>query len=120
MDYLKQLNVLRDELHKKIVHLVISSQPSGWDYILELDEPLETSFTVRSRQTDRLITTQVDLTGIDGVTGELYAETADGTGKKLYYHDLTIEQLVQLHNLLLSNSFTILEKKNVRNLIPVS
>ncbi len=120
MSYIKQINSLRDELHKKIVRNVITAYLPGSDYILELEEPLETSFTVRSRQTERLITTQVQVTGIDGTTGELFAETADGEEKKLYYHDLTVEQLAMLLSRIESDLYTVIEKENVRHLITVS
>ncbi len=120
MDYFKQISSLRDELHKKIIRNVITTYLPGSDYHLDLEEPLETSFTVRSRQTGRLITTQVDLTGIDGTTGELLAVTADGEEKKLYYHDLTLEQLAMLLARLESDLYTVIEKENVRHLITVS
>jgi hypothetical protein len=117
MDYLKQLNELRNDLHKKIVYLAIKSVSPGSDYVLELEDPLEASFTVRSRETGDLVTTQVTVMGVDGTTGELVASTANGTGKKLYYNDLTLEQLARLFTYLEQKLFTITEKEYVRHLI---
>lgn len=119
MNYFKQLNDLRDELHKKIIRQVILAYHPGKEYHLELEEPLEASFTIRSKETGRLITTQVEITGIDGTTGELVAETADGTPKKLYYHDLTLEQLVMLLTRIESQLYTVTENEYDRHLITV-
>jgi hypothetical protein len=120
MDYFKQLNDLRDELHKKIIHTAILASAPGSYYDLDLDDHLEASFTIRCKETCERITTQVNLTGINGTTGELVAETAHGTPKRLYYSDLTLEQLATLHKKLEAKLFTITEEKNVRHLITAS
>lgn len=120
MDYIKQLNTLRDELHRKIVYRSIIAHHPGSEYTLDLNDPVVTSYTVRSRETGDLVTTQVTVTGIDGTTGELVAETATGVRKKVYYNDLTLEQLARLLLNLEAKLFTVTEFKNGRNIITVS
>lgn len=120
MDYIKQLNDLRNELHRKIVYRSILAHDPGAQYILDLHNPVETFYSVLSRETGEPVTTQVRLTGIDGSTGELIAETATGVRKKLYYNDLTLEQLARLLLHLEAKSFTVTEFKNARHLITVS
>ena len=120
MDYIKQLNDLRNELHKKIVYRSILAHDPGAQYILDLHNPVEAFYSVLSRETGEPVTTQVTVTGIDGSTGELIAETATGVRKKLYYSDLTLEQLARLLLHLEAKLFTVTEFKNVRHLITVS
>jgi len=120
MDYLKQLNTLRDELHRKIIHTAILASDPGRHYFLELEECLEACYIIRSRITGDLESTPVNITGINGTTGELVAETAHGTPKKLYYNDLTLEQLATLLKKLESKLFTITQEENVRHLITAS
>ncbi len=120
MDYFKQLNDLRNELHKKIVHAAILISDPGSHYFLDLDEPLEACYCIRSRETGNLESTPVNVTGINGTTGELVAETAHGTPKRVYYNDLTLEQLATLLRKVETNSFIITKTKDVRNLITVS
>ena len=119
MDYIKQLLELRNELHKKIIFAAIRCAAPGSDQILELNDPLDASFTIRSRESDALITTHVTVTGIDCTTGELVAATADGTQKKLYYNDLALEQLAWMLKTVESSSFTLTEKYHDRHLITV-
>jgi hypothetical protein len=114
MDYFKQINDLRNELHKKIVHRAILAADAGSYYYLELSDPLEACYCIRSRESNHLETTQVIVTGINGTTGELVAETANGTPKRLYYHDLTLEQLATLLRKLETNFFTIIKTEDVR------
>jgi len=120
MDYFKQINELRDELHRKIIHKAILMSDPGTKYYLELDEPLEACYTIRSRETGNLECTQVILTGICGTTGELFAETAGGTSKRLYYRDLTLEQLATLLGKLDAEAITIKQNENDRHLITAS
>lgn len=120
MDYFKQLNDLRNELQRKIIYKTILAADPGSDYYLELEDHLEASYTIRSRETGRLETTQVNITGLDGTTGEMFAETAHGTPKRLNYHDLSLEQLATLLKKLETNSFTITLKHNDRNLVTIS
>lgn len=120
MEYIKQLSDLRNELHRKIVYQSILAYDPGAQYILDLNDPVEAFYLVRSKDTGNLIATEVTVTGIDGSTGELIAETAAGTRKKLYYNDLTLEQLARLLLNLEAKLFTITEFKNARHLITAS
>lgn len=120
MDYFKQLNDLRNDLQRKIIYTTILASDPGTDYYLDLKEHLETSYSIRSRENGHLETTQVNVTGLDGTTGELFAETAAGTPKGLTYHDLTLEQMAMLLRKLETNSYTITLKQNDRNFITAS
>ena len=119
MEYIKHINDLRNELHRKIVYQSILAHHPGSEYVLDLHEPVQAFYTVTSRETGETNATQVTVTGVDGSTGELIAETAAGTRKKLYYNDLTLEQLARLLLTLEAKLFTVTEFKNDRNLITV-
>ena len=119
MEYIKHINDLRNELHRKIVYQSILAHHPGSEYVLDLHEPVDAHYTVTSRETGGPVTTQVTVTGIDGSTGELIAATAAGSRKKLYYNDLTLEQLARLLLTLEAKLFTVTEFKNDRNLITV-
>jgi hypothetical protein len=119
MEYIKHINDLRNELHRKIVYQSILAHHPGSEYALDLNEPVDAYYTVTSRETGNPVTTQVTVTGIDGSTGELIAATAAGSRKKLYYNDLTLEQLARLLLHLEAKLFTVTEFKNDRNLITV-
>lgn len=120
MDYFTQINSLRNELHRKIIHTAILASDPGRYFFLELDNHLEACYTIRSRETGNLESTPVNITGIDGTTGELFAETAHGTSKRVYYNDLTLEQLAMLLKKLESKLFTITLTQNDRHLITTS
>lgn len=120
MDYIKQLNDLRNELQRKIIYSTILASDPGTNYYLDLKDHLEASYTLRSWKTGHLETTQVKITGLDGTTGELFAETAYGTPKRLNYHDLTLEQMATLLTKLETNSYTVTLKHNDRNIITAS
>ena len=119
MEYIKHISDLRNELHRKIVYQSILAHHPGSEYVLDLQEPVQAFYTVTSKETGEPNVTQVTVTGIDGSTGELIAATATGIRKKLYYNDLTLEQLARLLLTLEAKLFTVTEFKNDRNLITV-
>lgn len=119
MEYIKHISDLRNELHRKIVYQSILAHHPGSEYVLDLNEPVQAFYSITSRETGELNVTQVTVTGIDGSTGELIAATAAGTRKKLYYNDLTLEQLARLLLTLEAKLFTVTEFKHGRDLITV-
>jgi len=128
MDYLKQLNELRDELHKKIVYTAILLPNKNRELFVQISKlwsdgrltaqlmlknPLE-AFQRRYKAGElrNLKTTNVFVTGIIQSTGELIAETASGTPERLYYSDLSLEQLAVLLKQIESRLFTIKTNSN--------
>jgi hypothetical protein len=115
MNFNQQINFLRHQLHRSIVHLAIRAGDPGSDDDLVLNDPLEACYRFRD-YSGQLVTVGVTVTGVNGTTGDLIAEVATGQGKKLYYNDLTLEQLARLHEHLEAGLYKI-ENTNDRNII---
>lgn len=102
-----ELMNLRDRLHKEIVQLATRSAAMADNAHVLLDHPLEAAYITRGR--DQLIQVPVEIQGIDGTLGELLAVAADGSEKKLYYNDMTLEQMAMLLDYLETSKFTVNE-----------
>lgn len=113
----KLIEDLRYRMHRSIVHLAIKSAANGKNLDVELIKPLEVSYKTTNDM--KRVTVEVKVTGINGTTGELIAENLEGENIKLYYNDLTLEEMARLNEYLESKLFLLTEKYD-RNLITIS
>lgn len=103
---LKQLQDLRNQLHKDIVLHTVKA--GGADmYELELQDSVHAAHTVLDR-TGLKILEEVEIQAIDGVTGELIAIAADGLQKHMRYNDLSLEQLTKIYEQLDAKNYKLL------------
>ena len=100
MSYSKQMFDLRNDMHRSIIHMSIRAAGAG-DLQVLLDNPISVKYC------DRDVVYHVTLTGVNCINGELIAENSAGSRRRIYYNDLTLEQLALLHDNIEANLFTL-------------
>ena len=100
MSYLSKVKGLRNEMHKGIIIMAIRAAGTS-DAELQLEHPVAAQYILQ----DALY--EVSVTGIRCTTGELIAESADGKWKWMYYDDLSLEQLAELHDKVEAKQFQL-------------
>ena len=105
MNYEEQINILRDKMHKDIIHSAQRAHSVADDFDLELLRP----FTIWVTEGfDEEYQVKIIIKGVSGNTGELITEGITATGYcDINYNDLTMEQLAYLHKQIQANQFTI-------------
>lgn len=106
MNYLAQLNEMRNKMHQEIILHVIKDNRDPNDFLAELDRPFIVEIE-EYRPTHPNLNTIVTVTGIDGTTGEIIAEDNSGTELTVHYHDLTLETLAMLHGEIIGQQYKV-------------
>lgn len=105
MDYLKELNLMRDKMHQEIIGTVIADnrlEPD--DYEIEFKNPIECTVQYY-RPTIHNGVEEVIITGIDSKSNELIAVNEDGLDRYVYYCDLKLEDLALVHRSVISKNY---------------
>jgi hypothetical protein len=111
MDYQKQLNQLRDNLHRDIVQestCKIYQQMDTTDGVLLLHKPVV--LHVEFYHPEQInYSEEVQVTAVDCNTGDLIGETLDGNERNVRYKDLTAEKLMVLYHSIASKKYKFVE-----------
>jgi hypothetical protein len=106
MNYAQEILILRDKMHKDIIHTVQRANTTGDDFDIELEHPF--SIWITEDYHDDEYQVKIAITGVSGNTGELLTQ---GITENAYcdvkYNDLTMEQLAFLHREIETKQFTI-------------
>lgn len=106
MNYLSQLNNMRNQMHKEIVLHTIKDNKDPDDFMIELNRP----FTVQIdqyRPEDPNEFMIVTVSGVDGTTGEIVGHDQKHTEIKVSYNDLTMETLAMLHGEVINKNYKL-------------
>jgi hypothetical protein len=104
-DFSKQIQALRDEMHKEIIKELVLRTSNEEDYELELNQPFYTWVD----DWDNNYKVQVVVTGITGDDFQLLTRcVVDGeVSEDINYQDLGFAELNHLYKEIVTNSFTI-------------
>jgi hypothetical protein len=111
MDYQKQLNELRNNLHREIVQestCKIYQQLDTTDGVLLLLKPIVLHVEFYHPEWDDY-SEEVQVTAVDCNTGDLIGENLSGNERNVRYLDLTADKLLQLHTAIKSNQYKFTE-----------
>ena len=106
MNYLAQLNEMRNKMHQEIILHTIKDNRDPEDFMIELNRP----FTVPVDQchpgdpNDFVIAT---VSGVDGTTGEIVGHDQRGNEITVSYNDLTMETLAMLHGEVINKQYKV-------------
>jgi hypothetical protein len=111
MDYQKQLNELRNNLHREIVQestCKVFQQTGTTDGVLLLLKPIVLHVEFYHPEWDDY-SEEVQVTAVDCNTGDLIGENLSGNERNVRYMDLTADNLLQLHTAIKSNQYKFTE-----------
>ena len=100
MSHIKKICDLRNDMHRSIIHMSIKAAGAG-DMQVQLNMPISVKYC------DRDVTYSAMITGVNCINGELIAENSAGSRRRVYYNDLTMEELARLHDMMEANLFTL-------------
>ena len=90
MNFLQQLNEIKNKIHKEIVFAVINEQRAiDEDFILELDEQVN------------------NITGVTSVNNQLVGINSSGIEVVLQYKNISIEDLAKVQQLLFNKKYKL-------------
>ena len=111
MDYQKQLNELRNNLHRDIVQestCKIYQQMDTTDGVLLLHKPVV--LHVEFYHPEQInYSEEVQVTAVDCNTGDLIGETPDGNERNVRYRDLTVDKLHEMYQSIKTNKYKFVE-----------
>lgn len=102
-----QLNQHRDNLHREIVVTTMKLNQSNDEFDLKLNEPFEFEFSYYIPYISEDGKETLKIVGVDGTTGDLLCENESGETRFIYYHELTLEELIRLHNSVLQKEYVL-------------
>ncbi len=108
MDYLKEINKLRDEMHREIIRETNHSTGANENLALVLEEPIQFNLE-HTRPGSRKGREDILITGVDGNSNELTGTNLDGEERFIYYRDVPVEVLAILHRNVTGKCYTIEE-----------
>jgi len=108
MDYLKEINKLRDEMHREIIRETIHSTGANENMALVLEEPIQFNLE-HTRPGSRKGREDILITGVDGNSNELTGTNLYGEERLIYYRDVPVEVLAILHRNVTGKCYTIEE-----------
>jgi hypothetical protein len=108
MDYSKEINKMRDDMHREIIRETINVVAARENHILVLDEPIQFNL-VYYRPGPRNGREDVLITGVDGTSNELTGMSLDGEERFIYYRDVPVETLAILHRTVTGKCYKIHE-----------
>lgn len=92
------------QLQLEIVHYTIGLKLSS-DLIL--NEPFEFEHAYYRPYSTEGGKETLKIVGIDGTTGDLLCKNRDGESRFVYYNELTLKELTQLHNSVLQQEYVL-------------
>ena len=117
MDYLQQLAVIRDNMHRELVQeatVRTFMKENSTDGFIELSRPFmfckEDYHPLKGNYTYDCF-----VIGIHCASGDLMGEDAEGCQRCINYRDLSIEEMVKLHEYVVQQKqfkFTLYDEKN--------
>jgi hypothetical protein len=111
MDYQKQLNELRNNLHREIVQestCKIYQQMDTTDGVLLLHKPVVLHVEFYHPEWDDY-SEEVRVTAVDCNTGDLIGETLNGNERNVRYRDLTVDKLHEMYQAIKTNKCKFVE-----------
>ena len=115
MDYQKQLNELRNNLHREIVQestCKIYQQLDTTDGVLLLRKPILLHLVSYHPEWDDY-SEEVQVTAVDCNTGDLIGENLSGNERNVRYMDLSVDTMLQLHTAIRTNQYKFTEYEYV-------
>lgn len=106
MNYLVQLNEMRNKMHQEIILHVIKDNRDPNDFVAELKRPFKVEID-EYRPTNPDDHAIVTVTGIDGTSGQIIAEDHIHNEITVHYNDLTMETLAMLHGEIINKQYQI-------------
>jgi hypothetical protein len=97
----------RDNLHREIVVYTMKLNWSNDEFDLRLNEPFEFEHTYYRPYSTEGGRETLKIMGVDGTSGELLCENESGDSRFIYYHELTLEELVRLHHSVLHKEYVL-------------
>ena len=102
-----QLLQYRDSLHREIVIHTMKLNQFNDDFDLILKEPFEYEHSYYRPYSSEGGRETLKIIGVDGTTGELLCENEFRQSRYVYYHELTLEELVRLHASVLQKEYVL-------------
>lgn len=102
-----QLNQHRDNLHREIVVTTMKLNQSNDEFDLKLNESFEFEFSYYIPYISEDGKETLKIVGVDGTTGDLLCENESGETRFIYYHELTLEELIRLHRSVLQKEYVL-------------
>ena len=106
MNYLAQLNEMRNKMHQEIVLHTIKDNRDPEDFVIDLDRPF-TVMIEEYRPTSANEMVQCTVTGVDGTSGEIIGHDHDGNQITVTYYDLNLETLAMLHGEVINKQYKV-------------
>lgn len=106
MNYLAQLNEMRNKMHQDIILHTIKDNRDPNDFVIELNRPFTVPVELYRPEdpNDFVIAT---VSGVDGTTGEIVGHDQRGNQITVVYNDLTMETLAMLHGEVVSKNYKV-------------
>ncbi len=106
MNYLAQLNEMRNKMHQEIILHTIKDNRDPNDFMIELDRPFTVPIELYRPEdpNDFVIAT---VSGVDGTNGEIVGHDQRGNQITVVYNDLTLETLAMLHGEVVSKNYKV-------------
>ncbi len=97
----------RDNLHREIVVYTMKLNQFNDEFDLRLKEPFEFNHSYYRPYSTEGGKETLKIVGVDGSTGDLLCENESGDNRFVYYHELTLEELVRLHHSVLQGEYVL-------------
>ena len=97
----------RDNLHREIVLYTMKLNQFNDEFDLRLTNPFEFEYSYYIPYSSEGGKETLKIMGVDGTTGELLCENESGDSRFVYYHELTLEELVRLHHSVLHKEYVL-------------
>lgn len=97
----------RDSLHREIVIHTMKLNQFNDDFDLILKEPFEYEHSYYRPYSSEGGRETLKIVGVDGTTGDLLCENEFRETRFVYYHELTLEELVRLHTSVLQKEYVL-------------
>lgn len=97
----------RDNLHREIVVHTMKLNQFNDEFDLRLNEPFEFEHSYYRPYSTESGRETLKIVGVDGSTGDLLCENESGDSRFVYYHELTLEELVRLHRSVLQGEYVL-------------
>lgn len=105
MDYVNEITRLRDRMHQEIICTVITdNRLEPEEFEIAFKYPIDCTVQYY-RPTIHNGTEDVIITGIDGSTNELISVNEDGEDRYVFYSDLKMEDLAQVHRAVITKNY---------------
>jgi hypothetical protein len=97
----------RDNLHREIIVYTMKLNQINNEFDLRLNEPIEFDLSYYRPYSSEDGKETLKIMGVDGSTGELLCENEFGNNRFVYYHELTLKELIKLHHSVLHGQYVL-------------